>query len=128
MARAEEHFTWQLRAQGLVPADDIEVALTLDAAELTYGPYLFAFTKTPLADGSLLLSLQPRGRADGRGDGEGRDAEILDECPGDQVIPAVTGDLGPEQRRELEAHYLRILGRALFDDVAHIVEINRRFA
>ena len=61
MVDAREHPTWRLRPPSLLPVDEIELALSLDAAELAYGPYLFGFAKSPLPSDGTLLSLAPIG-------------------------------------------------------------------
>ena len=42
------------------------------------------------------------------------------------MIPRAPAYLSDAERRDLEARYLRALGRALFDDVAHLIKLEAR--
>ena len=122
MEDVQEHFSWRLRPASLLPVDDVELALSLDSAELTYGPYLFAFVKTPLPGDGTLLSLAHIGRVNAGSGQVTRGGPALEGCARDEIVPLAHEGLDPGTREKLEARYLRVLGQALFDDVARAVE------
>jgi len=128
MADAREHPTWRLRPPSLLPVDEVEFALTLDAAELTYGPYLFGFAKTTLPGDGTLLSLAPIGLVDGESGEVTTGAGLPESCSGDEIVPPAHGDLDAATREKLASRYLRVLGRALFDDIARAVDRAREDA
>lgn len=42
------------------------------------------------------------------------------------MIPRAPAYFSAGERRDLEARYLRVMGRALFDDVAHLIKLEMR--
>jgi hypothetical protein len=128
MADAREHPTWRLRPPSLLPVDEVEFALSLEAAELTYGPYLFGFAKTTLPGDGTLLSLAPIGLVDEESGEVTAAAGLPENCSADEIVPPAHGDLDEVTRKRLEARYLRVLGRSLFDDIARAVDRAREEA
>jgi hypothetical protein len=128
MAETREHRTWRLRPPSLLPVDEVEFALSLDAAELTYGPYLFGFAKTTLPGDGTLLSLAPIGLLDDESGEVTTGAGLPESCAGDEIVPPAHGDLDAATREKLASRYLRVLGRALFDDIARAVDRAREDA
>jgi hypothetical protein len=110
---------WRATTPHVPASDAVEAALDRDAAELSYGDCSFAFAKTRTDGGHLLLTLTPGGSDDGAG--------AFDRSPAEQLVPAVPGDLTPHARELLEAKFLRVFGRALFADVARMIDVDRRF-
>lgn len=109
---------WRATTPHLPARDAVEAALDRDAAELSYRDCTFAFAKT-CTDGGHLLTLTPSGSDDG--------AEALGRSPAEQFVPAVPGDLTPLARERLEAKFLHVFGRALFADVARMIDVDRKF-
>jgi predicted RNA-binding Zn-ribbon protein involved in translation (DUF1610 family) len=122
MADAREHPTWRLRPPSLLPVDEVEFALSLDVAELTYGPYLFGFARSALPGDGTLLSLTPIGLVDEESGEVTAAAGLPENCSVDEIVPPAHGDLDEATRKKLETRYLSVLGRAPFDDVAHAVD------
>jgi len=112
-------FAWRLSGASPADADIISAVLDLDAAKLSYGPFRFDFGKVRLPRGELNLTLAPAVGADAV------DRLALG-CP-EQVIPCAAAHLPAEERKSLEARYLEVLGRALFDDVARLVRLEMEF-
>ena len=110
---------WRATTPHVPSSDAVEAALDRDAAELSYRACSFAFAKTRTDGGHLLLTLTPSGSDDG--------AEVLDRSPAEQLVPAVPGDLTPLARERLEAKFLQVFGRALFADVARMIDVDRKF-
>jgi hypothetical protein len=106
--------TWRLTEPPSPDGDAVVAALGLDAAKLRCGPVQFDFTKARTPSGELVLTL----RRDG-------DAHAVDPMglleDHEQVIPKASERLSAEARDSAEVRYLRVLGRLLFDDVAHLV-------
>jgi hypothetical protein len=112
--------TWRATTTPHVPTiDAVEAALDRDAAELSYRTCSFAFAKTRRDGGHLLLTLTPSGSEDG--------AEALGHRPAEQLVPAVPGDLTPLARERIEARFVHVFGRALFADVARMIDVDRKF-
>jgi hypothetical protein len=109
---------WRATTPHVPASDAVEAALDRDTAELSYRACSFAFAKTRTEGGHLLLTLTPSG-SDG--------ADTLDRSPAEQLVPAVPGDLSPPARERLEAKFLQVFGRALFADVARMVDVDRKF-
>jgi hypothetical protein len=109
---------WRATTPHVPSSDAVESALDRDADELSYRACSFAFAKTRTDEGYLLLTLTPSG-SDG--------ADALDCSPAEQLVPAVPGDLTPPARERLEAKFLQVFGRALFADVARMIDVDRKF-
>ena len=101
--------------------DAVSVALQLAAATLSYGPLSFDFRKIRSPDGGLVLTLTQE-----RGSEAGERPVRLDRQ--EQIIPPARAHLPAGQRSHLEAEYLRVFGRGLFDDVAHLARLELGFA
>jgi predicted RNA-binding Zn-ribbon protein involved in translation (DUF1610 family) len=125
IADARERRTWRLRPPSLLPVDEVEFALSLDAAELTYGPYLFGFAKTTLPGDGTLLSLAPIGLVDEERGEVTSGVPLPENCSGDEMVLPAPGDLDEATREKLASRYLRVLGRALFDEIARAVDSAR---
>ena len=111
-----EAFCWRLTEPPIHEGDAVEVALGLEVARLGYGLLEFDFARSSSPSGELVLTL--------RCDGAGHVSEplsLLDR--NEQAIPKAPEHLPAEARRSLEARYLEVLGRALFDDVAHLARL-----
>lgn len=128
MADQVEGFVWRLRPPSRLPGDDIDLALSVDAAELTFGPYLFAFARMSLPGDGLLLSLAPVGMVDEESGEVTSGSDLPEGCARDEIIPAPQGDFDAATRERLATRYLLVLGRALFDDVARAVSAARSVA
>ena len=89
-------------------------------AKLSYGPLEFDFAKTCSRDGKVVLTL--------RRDGAVHVADPLSPLEhNEQAIPKAPERLRAEERKALEARYLKVLGRLLFDDVAHLARLEMEF-
>jgi hypothetical protein len=110
---------WRATTPHVPASDAVEAALDRDADELSYRDCSFAFAKTRTDGGHLLLTLTPGGSDDGR--------DVLDRSPAEQFVPAVPADLTPLARERLEAKFLHVFGRALFADVARMIDVDRKF-
>lgn len=99
--------------------DAVGAALTRSHATLWYGPRCFAYSRTHKEAGNFLLRLQ----AVGRFLPVGFDAPVLvltdDGCGAEQLI-------APDARRGDAA--VQYLGRALFAEVARVVDLEARWA
>ena len=113
----DDRFHWQLETPHPPTGGTIEAVLRLDRATLSYGPYLFDFKRGRTEHGELVLTLKPDG-----GDPPRRPV-LIGHDSHEQVIPKAPAYLSTRERRDLEARYLRVLGRALFDDVAHLIKM-----
>ena len=111
-------FGWRLKAPHPVVGDDVEAALALDSAKVSCGPYSFDFAKGRSASGELVLTLTQRGGVDSLSE-----PVVLGPRRHEQVVPPAPAYLQAASRHELESRYARVLGRALFKDVAHLVEL-----
>ena len=90
----------------------------MDAAKLSCGPYSFDFTKERAASGELILTLTQNGDVDSLSE-----PVVLGPRRHEQVVPPAPAYLRAASRRDLESRYALVLGRALFKDVAHLVEL-----
>ena len=115
----DEVLEWRLSAPQGPDVDVVGSALGCDAAAVRYGPHEFAFAKTRLPDGDLLLTLTPT-KADT--DARPRGVHILGDCVAEVRVPVLVGDQRPDVRKRSEALLVRSLGRGLFRDVAHMVD------
>ena len=107
---------WRLAAPPISQGDAVETALGLEIAKLRYGPFEFDFTKTSSPGDEMILTL--------RRDGAPHEAEPMSLLEhNEQAIPKAPGRLPTGKRKSLEARYLEIFGRRLFDDVAHLVRL-----
>ena len=113
-----DRFHWQLKSSHPQAGEAVEAVLRLDRAKLSYGPYLFDFRKGRTATGELILMLTPDG-----GPYPLRRPLLIGHDRHEQVIPRAPAYLSDGQRQDLEARYLRVLGRALFNDVSHLVKL-----
>jgi len=115
-----EVLEWRLSTPQSPDVDVVEFALGCDAVALHYGPHPFRFAKSRLPSGDLLLTLSPdeHGAAEV---GPGK-AHILGDCVAEVHVPALVSDHHPGTRERSEAILVRTLGRALFRDVAHMVD------
>ena len=116
-----DRFHWQLETPHPRKGEAVEAVLGLDRAKLSYGPYLFDFRKSSSERGELVLTLTPDG-----GPYPLRHPVLIGHDSHEQVIPRAPAYLSAGERQDLEARYLRVLGRALFDDVAHLVKTGMR--
>ncbi len=120
--RSGDPNTWQLKSPPLAAGDPVETALGLEEAKLSCGPYIFDFTRARSRFGELVLTLTPDG-----GTSSDRRTTPVDHREHEQVIPRPPEHLRAEARERLETQYLQVLGRALFDDVAHLITLEMRF-
>jgi hypothetical protein len=112
--------SWRLTDLAAPGGDVVEVALGLETAKLRCGPFAFDFAKSCTPSGGVLLTL--------RRDGAPRLVEPADPLDhNEQIVPGAPEDLPAEERRWFEARYLAVLGRGLFDDVAHLVRLEMEF-
>ena len=118
--------TWRLRTPQDPDVDAVQFALERDAAAVLYGPHPFDFTKTLLANGDLRLALSP----DGHGDAGEEVAltHILGGLVSHVDVPAVGGEQGASAASQPATKAVIALGRALFDDVARMVDVAERSA
>ena len=109
-------FTWRLAEPRSPDGDAVATALGLEAAKLGCGPLEFEFAKASSPRGEVVLIL--------RRDGALHVAEPMSLLEhNEQTIPKAPERPPAEQRESLEASCLEVLGRALFDDVAHLVRL-----
>jgi hypothetical protein len=111
-------FEWHLKAPHPVGNDDVEAALALDSAKVRCGPYSFDFAKERSASGELILTLTQSNDVDSL-----KEPVVLGPRRHMQVVPPAPTYLRAASRRDLESRYAQVLGRALFKDVAHLVEL-----
>lgn len=111
-------FEWRLTAPHPVVGDEVEAALALDSAKVSCGPYSFDFAKERSASGGLVLTLTQSGDVDSL-----TEPVVLGPRRHEQVVPPAPEYLRAASRRELESEYAEVLGRALFKDVAYLVEL-----
>lgn len=123
---SRESLKWRLRAPLPSNVDAVEFALGCNAVGVLYGPHPFDFTKTHLANGDLRLSLSP----DGHGDVEEGIATIhvLGGLVSEVDVPAFDCEHDPSAFSQKVPKAVLALGRALFDDVARMVDIATRTA
>ncbi len=111
-----EPFIWRLSESPSPAGDAVEAALRLEVAKLSYGPLEFEFAKSRAPGGEVVLTL----RLDGATPMAER-TNLL--AHNEQLVPRAPKSLPAKERASLEARYLEILGRGLFDDVAHLVRL-----
>jgi hypothetical protein len=116
-----DRFLWRLEIPCPSAGDEIQAVLHLDRAKLSYGPYGFDFRRGRSERGELVLTLTPDGGAYPL-----QRPVLTGHERHEQVIPRAPAYLSDAERRDLEARYLRVLGRALFDDVAHLIKLEAR--
>ena len=119
--RSGDHYTWHLESPPSEAGDPVETALGLDRARLGCGPYVFDFIRARSPRGELVLILTPDGGAS-----LGRRPAPISHREHEQIIPSAPAYLRAEARERLEARYVQVLGRALFDDVAHLIKLEMR--
>ena len=116
-----ESLKWRLRAPPSPNVEVVEFALGCDAVAVLYGPHPFDFTKPLLANGDLRLALSPDGQGDA---GEGiAPTHILGSLVSVVDVPAVDCEHDPNAFSQKVAKPVLALGRALFDDVARMVDV-----
>jgi hypothetical protein len=120
--RSSDHYTWELKSPQSVAGDPVETALGLEEAKLSCGPCVFDFVRAHSPRGELVLILTPDG-----GTPSARRPAPICHREHEQVIPPAPAYLRAEARKRLEARYVQVLGRALFDDVAHLIKLEMRF-
>jgi hypothetical protein len=116
--KGSNRFAWRLKAPHPAVGDDVEAALALGSATLSCGPYSFAFSKERSANGELILTLTQSGDVDSLSE-----PVVLGPRRHEQVVPSAPAYLRAGSRSEIESRYALVLGRALFDDVAHLVDL-----
>jgi hypothetical protein len=120
--RSGDHYTWQLESPPSVAGDPVETVLGLEEAKLSCGPCVFDFVRARSPRGELVLILSPDGGAS-----RARHPVPICHREHEQVIPRAPAYLRAEARERLEARYVQVLGRGLFDDVAHLIKLEMRF-
>ena len=115
----DEVLEWRLSAPQGPDVDAVGSALGCDAAAVRYGPHEFAFAKTRLPDGDLLLTLTPTGSDT---HAQTRGAHILGDRIAEVRVPVLVDHQRPDARKRSEALLVRSLGRGLFRDAAHMVD------
>jgi hypothetical protein len=121
---SHESLKWRLRAPPHPDVDAVEFALGCDAAAVLYGPHPFDFTKTRLANGDLRLALSPDGHGDA---GEGiAPTHILGSLVAEVDVPEADCEHDPNAFSQRTAKPVLALGRALFNDVARMVDVFTR--
>ncbi len=111
---------WRLMEPVSADGDAVEVALGLEAARLRFGPVDFDFEKAYDPSRGVVLTLRRDGAAHAV-----EPFDLLDH--NEQVVPKVLEDVPVVERESLEARYLRLLGKILFDDVANLVRREMEF-
>ena len=120
---SDESLKWRLRAPPNPNVDAVEFALGCDAVALLYGTHPFDFTKTVLANGDLRLTLSPDGH------GDAAEGTATTHTLGSLVsvdVPASDCEHDPNAFSQKVAKPVLALGRALFSDVARMVDAATR--
>ena len=119
--QSDTRFVWQLKSPSLSADDAVDAALGLDSAKLSYGPYFFDFWKARSHDGQLVLTLTPDGEAY-----PARRPVLIGHRKHEQAVPRPPAYLRAGERERFEDEFLRVFGRGLFNDVAHLVKLELR--